>query len=1093
MSCPVKHDGVKAPVEPKANQDIIPIPQPPTRPFLGNITDIDPSFPTRSFWKLAETYGPIVKLEIQGNRMIICSSHELINEVCGSDRFIKKIGGVLEEVRALTGDGLFTAYQDEPNWAKAHRILMPVFGPMRIRSMFAGMMEIASQMILRWDRLGPHNEINTADDFTRLAFDTIGLCAFGYRFNEFYTDNCHPFVNQMGDVLVECGKRATRPSIENQLRMWSAARTQEDIAAMHKLCDEMIEERKQNPQPESQDILNAMLNQIDPETGEKLSEENIRFQMVTFLVAGHETTSGTLAFLFYNILKNPETLHKAQKEVDTVVGDQPLDIKHLSKLPYLEACIRETLRFLGPIGIIALNSEQPTTLAGKYKIEPTDQILCNLRSLHHDPAVYGEDADQFKPERFLDGGFERLPPNAWKPFGRGVRACIGRAFAEQEMMINFALILQRFQVEMADPSYDLHLKSTLTIKPDEFHIKVRRRPNKDIYVGIMPEADKQQKAMANGKRASIIDGPDMAPKPITVLYGSNAGTCKAFAEDIQTNASRYGFAADVQTMDHATEHIPTDQPVIIITPSYEGKPPDNAKKFVTWLESVAGEQKMKGVNYTVFGVGNSEWASTFHRIPKLVDELMNKMGGKSILPAGFANAKEDIVGPWEEWLDKLWNKLRENNGVSKRVENVKMEVVVESPSFVSTLVGQQITLATVKENRILAGTEVGPAKRHMEVELPGDTSYKSGDYLVVLPLNPPAAVHRIVRLFNLAPDDTVKISKTNKAYLVSLPFSLQTGNVSVFELLATRVELNTPASQKQIEAIIQTAPEDKRKSMEKMASDEYYRSEILAKRVSIIDFLEDNPSCNLSFGAYLDMLKPLTPRQYSISSSPLLPTISASGEPTTVASVTYDVHSAPALSNPSRTFDGVASTYMARLEPGSRIRCYVRSTNAAFHLPKNAETPIIMMAAGTGIAPMRGFIQERACIAQGGARKVGPALLFFGCRDHEKDFIYADELKKWEDDGVVAVRPAFSKTGPKGGDGFKYVHDRIWAEREELSQMFLQGAKIFVCGSAAKLGKSASEVCKKIWLEKHPGKTEEDAEKWLEEQREERYVSDVFE
>lgn len=133
----------------------------------------------------------------------------------------------------------------------------------------------------------------------RLAFDMIGLCAFGFRFNNFYLPEPHPFVGQMANVLLECGRRSNRLSVENKLRIFSAAKLHGDIAKMHALCDEIIAERIANPQPEARDLLNTMLNGVDPETGENMTRESIRFNMVTFLVAGHETTSGTLGFLFY--------------------------------------------------------------------------------------------------------------------------------------------------------------------------------------------------------------------------------------------------------------------------------------------------------------------------------------------------------------------------------------------------------------------------------------------------------------------------------------------------------------------------------------------------------------------------------------------------------------------------------------------------------------------------------------------------------------------------------------------------------------------------------------------------------------------------
>jgi len=160
-----------------------------------------------------------------------------------------------------------------------------------------------------------------------------------------------------------------------------------------------------------------------------------------------------LSFLFYHFLHNPDKLIAAQKEVDDVVGDSALELEHLSKLKYIKASIYEALRYMGPIGLMVKRAKQDTTLAGKYKVDSKAQIICNLKPFHHDPKVWGDDADVFRPERMLNGGYESLPPNAFKAFGDGERACIGRAFTEQEMIMAVALILQRFQVEMADPSY----------------------------------------------------------------------------------------------------------------------------------------------------------------------------------------------------------------------------------------------------------------------------------------------------------------------------------------------------------------------------------------------------------------------------------------------------------------------------------------------------------------------------------------------------------------------------------------------------------------------------------------------------------------
>ena len=146
------------------------LPQPPEHLFglLGNLPDIDPSNLTMSMWKLAELYGPIFKLRLRRDFVVVCDQKH-INEVCDETRFEKLVNPSQQEIRALLGDGLFTAHQPEKNWAIAHRILVPSFGPMSIRKMFPEMLDIASQMLLKWDRQGKDHAIDVADDFTRLG------------------------------------------------------------------------------------------------------------------------------------------------------------------------------------------------------------------------------------------------------------------------------------------------------------------------------------------------------------------------------------------------------------------------------------------------------------------------------------------------------------------------------------------------------------------------------------------------------------------------------------------------------------------------------------------------------------------------------------------------------------------------------------------------------------------------------------------------------------------------------------------------------------------------------------------------------------
>lgn len=154
---------------------------------------------------------------------------------------------------------------------------------MAIRGMFPKMLDIISQLILKWDRLGSTLSHDATDIFTRLSFDIIALCAFDYRCNSFYSDTLHPFASSMTGMLEEANRRFNRTSLETKLRMWSQRSFNRDIATMHRLVDEIIADRREHPQ-EGDDILNNLLNARDRETGEGLSDENIRYQVLTLLV-----------------------------------------------------------------------------------------------------------------------------------------------------------------------------------------------------------------------------------------------------------------------------------------------------------------------------------------------------------------------------------------------------------------------------------------------------------------------------------------------------------------------------------------------------------------------------------------------------------------------------------------------------------------------------------------------------------------------------------------------------------------------------------------------------------------------------------------
>jgi cytochrome P450/NADPH-cytochrome P450 reductase len=257
-----------------------------------------------------------------------------------------------------------------------------------------------------------------------------------------------------------------------------------------------------------------------------------------------------------------------------------------------------------------------------------------------------------------------------------------------------------------------------------------------------------------------------------------------------------------------------------------------------------------------------------------------------------------------------------------------------------------------------------------------------------------------------------------------------------------------------------------------------YRSEVLGKRKSVFDLLEEHPACELPFHAYLEMLSVLSPRYYSISSSP--------ARDQSRCSVTVAVVEAPASSGRG-IYRGVCSNYLARRRTGDTIHATVRETKAGFRLPDDPAQPIIMIGPGTGLAPFRGFLQERADRKAKGA-SLGPALLFFGCRHPEQDFLYAEELKAFAADGVTELHTAFSRL-----NGAKtYVQHLVAAQKDRVWDLIEKGGITYVCGDGGRMEPDVKAALVAIYRERS-GADAETGARWIEDLgARNRYVLDVW-
>src|SRR6201996_1962983 len=912
-----------------SSNKLSPIPHPPTRPVVGNMLSLDSTAPVQNLARLAKELGPIFWLDMMGAPIVIVSGHDLVEELSDETRFDKAVRGSLRRVRAVGGDGLFTADTSEPNWSKAHNILMQPFGNRAMQSYHPSMVDIADQLVKKWERLNGDDEIDVVHDMTALTLDTIGLCGFDYRFNSFYRRDYHPFVASLVRSLETIMMIRGLP-LEN---LWMQKRRRdlaEDVAFMNKMVDEIVAERRKSTDAtdDKKDMLAAMMTGVDRATGEQLDDVNIRYQINTFLIAGHETTSGLLSASIYALLKHPDVLKKAYEEVDRVLGPD-LEAKptyqQVTQLTYITQILKESLRRWSPAPAYGISPLKDETIGGKYKLKKNTFITVLVLALHRDPSVWGPNSDAFDPENFSKEAEAARPINAWKPFGNGQRACIGRGFAMQEAALALGMILQRFRLIDIN-RYQMHLKETLTIKPDGFKIKVRPRGERDrgAYAGPAVAA-----ATAGGAATASSRARPGHNTPLLVLYGSNLGSAEELATRVADLAEVNGFATKLAPLDDFTGHLPEQGGVLIFCASYNGAPPDNATQFYKWLGGDLPRDAFAKVRYAVFGCGNSDWAATYQSVPRFIDEQLTAHGARAVYQRGEGDARGDLDGQFQKWFPAAAQVATREFGIdwnfTRTAEDEPLYAIEPvAPTAVNTIVtqGGAVPMKVVENRELQNKSGVNPSERstrHIEVQIPPGALYRVGDHLSVVPRNDPTLVDAVARRFGFLPADQIRL-QVAEGRRAQLP----TGDaVSVGRLLTEFVELQQVATRKQIQLMADhtrcpiTKPKLAAFTSDDEASSERYRNEVLDKRRSVFNLLEEYPACELPFHAYLEMLTLLAPRYYSISSSP-------AGDATR-CSVTVGVVEGAASSGRS-IYKGVCSNYLAGRRAGETIHATLRET-----------------------------------------------------------------------------------------------------------------------------------------------------------------------
>ncbi|PGH06118.1 hypothetical protein AJ80_08224 [Polytolypa hystricis UAMH7299] len=474
-----------------------PIPQPRGVPLLGNIFDIDQKNTWGSLRKLADKHGPIFKINALGHQIVFIGSAALLEEICDERRFRKCVTGPIVEIRRAVHDSLFTAFHGEESWGIAHRIMAPHVTPVAVQTSVDGIQDCVGDLIRKWTTTttleGADGATSTAQridvnsDLKRLDLATTLYC-FAHQRENFLDDRPEPpMIAAMADATLESMKRPARPKLLTWLL--HQRKFDRDIRTMRSFGADIVSSRKYVQTLPERDMLHSLLNDADPQTGKKLTDEQVIDEIINLFI-GSATSPCLLAFALWYLIQHPEEIRKAREEIDSVLpeGSSRITTANLKKLVYCEAILREAFRLSAPApgfniepipaedSASAAEKEEPIMLAGgKYAIPRNQAMIAILSAVNRDPEVF-EDPESFKPERMLGEKYDRLPSAVKKGFGNGKRQCFGYLFAWQCCLIVLVEIIRKVDLKFEEGvGGEMDINGAFCVEPLGFLARVSAR------------------------------------------------------------------------------------------------------------------------------------------------------------------------------------------------------------------------------------------------------------------------------------------------------------------------------------------------------------------------------------------------------------------------------------------------------------------------------------------------------------------------------------------------------------------------------------------------------------------------------------------
>ncbi|MEU9731196.1 sulfite reductase subunit alpha [Streptomyces sp. NPDC048002] len=554
---------------------------------------------------------------------------------------------------------------------------------------------------------------------------------------------------------------------------------------------------------------------------------------------------------------------------------------------------------------------------------------------------------------------------------------------------------------------------------------------------------------AAGRRAEAAAGTPAAT--IDVLIGTQTGNAELVADEVASGARAHGLGARTTALDDVTpEALAAMSHVLVVTSTYgEGEMPDNAGLFWEALQSDTAP-RLEGVRYAVLGLGDRGY-DDFCQAAKLIDTRLEQLGATRLHER--VDCDVDFEEPAAAWTATVLERLAAETGATGGTGTAGPAADPAAPAKARSPWNKRTPYPSrLTTNRLLSSPSSAKEIRHYEFDL-GDSgiTYEAGDALAVVPVNDDAVVGALLEQLGASGEEDVD----------GLPLT---------EVLRTGREIRIP-SRELVADLAERAPESELASVVAHGDRSDLDSWLWGR--DVLDLLRDAGRAAPDTAELLALLRPLQARQYSISSSPLAHPGSVH---LTIASVRY------ALGR--RTYEGVASTHLAdRVAENGTVGMYVQP-NASFGVPADDDAPMVMIGPGTGIAPFRGFLHERA--ARGAT---GRNWLFFGDQHRETDFVYEDELTELRRAGVLTeLDLAFSRDQAEK----VYVQTRMRERSRELYAWLEEGAHVYVCGDASRMAKDVEAALLGVVAEQR-GRGDDDAAEYLAHlRRAKRYVRDVY-